>query len=151
MRVLVQRVSSASVSVDETVVASIDHGLVVLVAVEADDTESDAISAASKVCALRIFSDPNGKMNLSIGDVGGSILAVSQFTLAADVKHGRRPSFVGAAGPEVAVPIFDRFVDECREVGVPTSTGRFGAHMDVALVNHGPVTIFVETNSGRVV
>lgn len=151
MRVVAQRVSSASVKVDEAIVASVEHGLLVLVAVQVDDADADAVAAAAKVCALRIFSDSDGKMNLSVADAGGSILAVPQFTLAADVTHGRRPSFVGAAAPDAAVPVFDRFVAECRAAGIPTSEGRFGAHMDVALVNDGPVTIIVETKSGRIV
>ena len=147
VRLVVQRVSSASVQVDHDTVASIDSGLLVLVAVEHDDADVDSVAAARKVTTLRMFADADGRMNRSVADVGGSILAVSQFTLAADVRRGRRPSFVGAADPEEAVPLFDRFVDECRAAGIRTETGRFGARMEVSLVNDGPVT-FVAAEVG---
>lgn len=145
MRVVIQRVSSASVVVDDAVVGSIAAGLLVLVGVVAGDTDADADLVADKIAHLRIMADEEGKMNRSVIDVGGSILLVSQFTLAADARKGRRPSFTAAADPAIAEPLISVIVDRLGELGVPVATGAFGAMMDVHLVNDGPVTIVFET------
>ena len=144
MRAVVQRVSRGQVSVDNKVVASIHRGLVVLLGVSPTDTSQDAQSLAEKVVNLRIFEDDAGKMNLSCLDVNGEILAVSQFTLYADTRRGRRPSFTGAAKPDLAEPLCEHFVESLRAMGVIAQTGVFGAHMLVDLVNDGPVTILLE-------
>ncbi len=144
MRAVVQRVSRGQVSVDNKVVASIQRGLVVLLGVSPTDTSQDAQALAEKVVNLRIFEDNAGKMNLSCLDVNGEILAVSQFTLYADTRRGRRPSFTGAAKPDLAEPLCERFVESLRAMGVSAQTGVFGAHMLVDLVNDGPVTILLE-------
>ena len=144
MRAVIQRVSSASVSVDGKTIASIDQGLLILLGVGPDDTEEIAQQLAKKIAALRIFSDAEGKMNLSVRDIGGAAIVVSQFTLYADTRKGNRPSFIGAAPPELASPLCDRFVEYLVAEGVPSQTGEFGAHMQVSLVNDGPVTILLE-------
>jgi D-tyrosyl-tRNA(Tyr) deacylase len=151
VRAVVQRVKEASVDVDGVVVGAIDIGLLVLVGVAPNDTEADAISAATKISGLRIFSDAAGKMNLALGDVGGSMLVVSQFTLAGDVRKGRRPSFVNAARPEIAEPLVMAFCSAAAATGVRIEQGVFGADMTVSLVNDGPVTLIVETRDGAVV
>ena len=145
MRVVVQRVSRASVSVDGEIVASIGRGLLLLVGVADGDGEEDARRLATKCAELRIFSDAEGKFNLSLLDIGAEALVVSQFTLLADTRRGRRPSFVGAAPPETAEPLVEAFARAMREAGVPTQTGRFGAKMTVELVNEGPVTIVLDS------
>ncbi len=144
MRALLQRVSSASVSVDGQTVAAIGRGLVVLLGVGHGDGEEQARFLAEKIAALRIFEDSAGKTNLSIQEVRGEIIVVSQFTLYADTRKGRRPSFTDAAPPEVAAPLVMRFADLLRAQGVPTQTGVFGAHMQVEIHNDGPVTIWLE-------
>lgn len=144
MRALLQRVSSASVSVDGQTVASIGRGLVVLLGVGHGDGEEQARFLAEKIAALRIFEDHEGKTNLSIQEVGGEVIVVSQFTLYADTRKGRRPSFTDAAPPEIAAPLVTRFADLLRAQGVPTQTGIFGAHMLVEIHNDGPVTIWLE-------
>ena len=146
MRVVVQRVSGASVTVDGQTVASIDHGLLALVGVAQEDGEEEALRLARKCAELRVFSDAAGKLHLSLLDVGGEALVVSQFTLLADTRRGRRPSFVGAAPPESAEPLVEAFARAMREAGVPTQTGRFGAKMTVELVNEGPVTIVLDSD-----
>ncbi|MEX1207596.1 MAG: D-aminoacyl-tRNA deacylase [Acidimicrobiia bacterium] len=151
MRAVVQRVSRASVRVDGLPIASIDRGLLVLVGVGTDDGDTDAVALAEKVAALRVFRDTDGKMNCSVGEVGGSVLVVSQFTLLADVRRGRRPSFVGAAEPVIAEQLVEVFASTIAAEGIPVSLGRFGAHMEVELVNDGPVTIPLQTSAGRVV
>lgn len=145
MRAVVQRVSRASVTVDDERVASVGRGLCVLVGVGNGDGEADADLLAEKVVGLRVFEDDAGKMNLALPDVGGELLAVSQFTLLGDARKGRRPSFVGAMEPVGAKALFERFCDACRAQGVPVATGRFRADMQVELVNDGPVTILVDT------
>jgi D-tyrosyl-tRNA(Tyr) deacylase len=144
MRVLLQRVSKASVTVDGAVVGAIDHGLVILVGVGHDDGEEQAAWLAKKVAGLRIFEDAEGKFNLSILDVGGSALVVSQFTLFADTRKGRRPAFIDAAPPEIAEPLVERFAEHLRARGIPVEMGVFGAHMLVEIHNDGPVTIWLE-------
>ena len=144
MRALIQRVSEASVEVDGERIAAIAGGLLVLVAAGAGDGPEAPAQLAAKVARLRIFADAEGRMNRSIGDVGGEVLVVSQFTLYADVRRGNRPGFTGAAPPEVGEPLVGAFADALRELGVPVAAGRFGAHMHVHLVNDGPVTIWLD-------
>jgi D-aminoacyl-tRNA deacylase len=144
MRLILQRVSRASVRVSGEVVGRIERGLMVLVGVGVKDTASEAVFLAEKLVNLRIFEDDAGKMNLSLLEVGGSALLVSQFTLYADWVKGRRPSFLGAMPPEPARALFERFCEEVRRRGVKVETGVFGAKMEVELVNAGPVTLFLE-------
>ena len=141
---MLQRVSSAAVTVAGERIAGIGPGLLVLAAVGAADTEDAASRLAAKVAGLRIFGDDDGKMNRSLTDTGGAALVVSQFTLYADTRKGFRPSFVGAARPEVAIPVLDAFVAGLVSAGVEVAEGRFGAYMEVSLVNDGPVTILLE-------
>ena len=144
MRALIQRVSAASVEVDGERIAAIAGGLLVLVAAGAGDGPEAPAQLAAKVARLRIFADAEGRMNRSITDVGGEALVVSQFTLYADVRRGNRPGFTDAAPPETGQQLVNAFAAALRELGVPVSTGRFGAHMQVALVNDGPVTIWLD-------
>jgi len=144
MRALVQRVVEARVRVDGEVVGEIEQGVLVFVGVTHDDSPDHAARIADKVANLRIFTDENDKMNLSVLDVGGSALVVSQFTLYGDTRKGRRPAYVDAARPEVAEPLCDRVVECLRDLGVPVQTGRFRADMQVELVNDGPVTLSIE-------
>lgn len=144
MRIVLQRVSQASVTVDDRTIASIDHGLLLLVGVAAGDDRVDLGRWARKIVDLRIFEDAEGKMNRSIRDVDGAVLAVSQFTLCANLRKGRRPSFAGAAPPSEAEPIFDAFIAALRDEGVAVQTGMFGAKMAVRLENDGPVTLVLE-------
>lgn len=145
MRVVVQRVTYARVEVDGAVVGEIGPGLLVLLGVGKGDTEADAEFLAGKVAGLRIFSDDQGKMNRSVMEAGGSVLAVSQFTLYGDCRKGRRPSFDAAAAPEDANALYEHFVAALRQTGVPTATGVFQADMKVSLLNDGPVTLLVES------
>jgi D-tyrosyl-tRNA(Tyr) deacylase len=145
MRAVIQRVSSASVAVDDKPVGSIGAGLVVFVGVMAGDTERGADALADKIANVRILADGSGRMNLSILDTGGSVLVVSQFTLQADVRRGRRPSFAAAAKPDDAEPLIERVIERLRAHGVVVASGSFGAHMEVAVVNDGPVTIIFDT------
>ena len=148
MRIVLQRVKSASVSIEGSVVGEINQGFLLLVGVGPDDTRDDASYLARKIAGMRIFSDENGKMNLSIDQVGGKILSVSQFTLFADTKKGNRPSFTGAAGPEAANKLYEEFNEILRtEYGLIVETGEFGADMQVSLVNDGPVTILLDTKN----
>ncbi|MBX3436183.1 MAG: D-tyrosyl-tRNA(Tyr) deacylase [Planctomycetaceae bacterium] len=146
MRAVVQRVSSASVTVDGEVVGAIGQGLCVLLGVAADDTHADVDYTANKVIGLRIFPDDDGKMNRSLAEIGGAMLVVSQFTLYGDARKGRRPSFIAAAPPERADELYRTFVAAVREQGIAVETGRFQAKMDVALVNDGPVTLLVDSH-----
>ena len=146
MRVVIQRVSRAQVRVQNQIVGSIGLGLCVLVGIEADDTEEDALWLASKITKLRIFNDANGKMNADLEEVSGQLLVISQFTLHAKTKKGTRPSFIRAARPEHAVPLYHTFVAACEsETGKSVATGEFGATMAVDIVNDGPVTIWIDT------
>ena len=144
MRVLLQRVSRASVRVSGNTVGAIELGYLLLVGLTHTDSTEALEWMADKVQGLRLFSDAEGKMNLALADVGGSVLVVSQFTLYGDAQKGRRPSFVDAARPEVAIPLYERFVTLLRERGLTVATGEFGAMMDVELVNDGPVTLWLE-------
>lgn len=146
MRAVVQRVSSASVDVADERVAEMGEGLLVLVGVSHGDDEGSAVELAKKIVGLRIFEDDDGKMNRSLADTGGTLGLVSQFTLLADTRKGRRPSFGDAAPPEKAEPLFERVVEEARALGVPIVTGRFRKMMKVSLVNEGPVTLLIDTD-----
>ncbi len=150
MRAVVQRVTQASVAVNDQIVGAIGLGLVVLLGAGAGDTAAEARWLAHKVANLRIFSDQEGKMNLSVQDVGGGVLAISQFTLYGDVRRGFRPSFTGAAAPDVAEPLVEVFIQAVREENVHVETGVFRAHMKVALINDGPVTILLEKEASDV-
>jgi D-aminoacyl-tRNA deacylase len=145
MRAVVQRVARASVAVDGETVGAIDHGLLVLLGVGQMDTPEDAVQLARKAAHLRIFDDADGKLNRSVLEVRGQMLVISQFTLYADCRKGRRPSFVEAARPELAKPLYEVFVAEARRQGVPVQTGEFQTLMDVALVNRGPVTLILDS------
>lgn len=146
MRALVQRSRQASVTVNGETAGAIDHGLVVLVGVTHEDTEADAAYLADKVAGLRIFEDQEtGKMNLSVQDIGGSVLSVSQFTLYGDTRKGKRPNFMAAAKPEAALALYERFNELLRGRGLVVETGRFGEMMEVSLVNWGPVTLMLES------
>lgn len=148
---MVQRVSRARVTVDGQTVGEISDGLLALVGATHEDSVNDARAVAAKMAGLRIFPDRAGKMNLSLLDIGGEVLVVSQFTLYGDVRRGRRPSFVRAARPEPAERLVDEVVAALRDHDIEVATGRFGAMMEVSLVNHGPVTILVETGGGRII
>lgn len=145
MRGVVQRVKRAKVSVDDKAIGQIDHGIMLLLGVEEDDEEKDLEYMCDKVVNLRIFEDEDGKMNKSVLDVGGSLLVVSQFTLLGDARKGRRPSFIQAARPEKAIPMYEKFIHNMIKVGLKTQTGEFGADMQVELVNDGPVTILLDS------
>ncbi|MBS4949438.1 MAG: D-tyrosyl-tRNA(Tyr) deacylase [Granulicatella adiacens] len=148
MRIVLQRVKSASVSIEGSVVGEISQGFLLLVGVGPEDTSDDASYLSRKIAGMRIFSDENGKMNLSIDQIGGKILSVSQFTLFADTKKGNRPSFTGAASPEAANQLYEEFNEKLRtEYGLTVETGEFGADMQVSLVNDGPVTIILDTKN----
>jgi D-tyrosyl-tRNA(Tyr) deacylase len=144
MRAVVQRVSEAGVTVEGRVAGAIGKGLLVLVGIGHADTEETARTLAAKIARLRIFQDAEGKMNLSVQDVGGGVLAVSQFTLLADARKGNRPSFTDAAPPEAANRLYEAFCAALADLGLPVARGIFGAHMDVRLTNDGPVTIILD-------
>lgn len=148
MRAVVQRVSRASVKVGDELAGEIERGLLVLLGVAREDTEADADYLAKKIAGLRIFEDDAGKMNLSVRDVGGAVLAVSQFTLFGDVRRGKRPSFDEAARPEQARELYEYFVGQVRGSGLRCETGRFQEMMEVELINSGPVTILVDSKKG---
>lgn len=149
MRALVQRVSHASVTIDGKVHGAIEKGFLILLGITEGDTEADARYLADKCVGLRVFTDENDKMNRSLADVGGGLLIVSQFTLYGNCSHGRRPSFIAAARPDTAIPLYETFVARCRESGLPVATGEFGAHMEVDLLNDGPVTLWMDTAEMR--
>jgi D-tyrosyl-tRNA(Tyr) deacylase len=149
MKAVLQRVSEASVEIEGRVIGAIGRGLLVLLGIEAEDRPATGDLLARKSAALRIFEDDAGKMNRSVLEVGGSLLVVSQFTLLADLRKGNRPSFIAAAPPEQAEPLYERFCASLRAQGVPVATGRFGARMAVRLVNDGPVTIWLDSATLR--
>jgi D-tyrosyl-tRNA(Tyr) deacylase len=144
MRVVLQRVSQASVSINGRLTASIERGFCLLVGFTHDDTVAQVDWMAEKVAGLRLFGDAQGKMNLALGDVGGAVLVVSQFTLYGDSAKGRRPSFIDAARPEVAIPLYERFLAALRGLGLSVAAGEFGADMQVAIHNDGPVTLILD-------
>ena len=146
MRALVQRVSHASVTIDSRIHGQIGQGFLVLLGITDGDTVDDAVYLADKTVKMRVFTDENDKMNRSLADVGGSVLVVSQFTLYGDVSHGRRPSFIGAAKPDLAIPLYEQFLAECERLGFPPQHGEFGAYMQVVSENDGPVTLIVDTD-----
>ncbi len=146
MRAVIQRVTSASVTIDGQIIGAIDHGLLVLLGIATGDTPEDAAWLAQKIAALRIFPDADDKMNLSIRDTAGRALVVSQFTLIASTRKGNRPSFNDSAKPDLAIPLYEDFVRQLESaIGRPVATGRFGAMMQVALVNDGPVTLVIDS------
>jgi D-aminoacyl-tRNA deacylase len=145
MRALIQRVSRAQVSVDGETIGAIERGLLVLLGVTHTDEPEQARWLAEKVASLRIFADDDGKMNRDLAEAGGAMLIVSQFTLYGDARKGRRPSFVEAAGPDKAIPLYEAFINAVKALGIPTATGRFGAMMQVELINDGPVTLMVDS------
>jgi D-aminoacyl-tRNA deacylase len=144
MRVVLQRVKKSSVIINGAPARGIERGYCLLVGFAHADTAEQVTWMADKVAGLRVFSDPEGKMNLALADVGGAVLVVSQFTLYGDASKGRRPSFIDAARPETAIPLYERFCDELRQRGIPVETGEFGADMQVEIHNDGPVTILLE-------
>lgn len=148
MKVVIQRVSEAAVKIDGSVNGSIESGLLILVGIENSDTDEDVNWLASKIVSLRIFSDENGLMNLSVKEINGGILVISQFTLHAKTKKGNRPSFIDAARPEQAIPLYEKFKSALeKELGKPIQCGVFGADMEVSLVNDGPVTIVIDSKN----
>lgn len=144
MRAVVQRVSRAKVTVDDEIVGEIGRGLLVLLGIAPEDSLEQVRWLAEKIVGLRIFRDDEGKMNRDVTEVGGGVLVVSQFTLYGDCSKGKRPSFIGAARPEIAIPLYEAFINAVKALGVPTAAGKFGADMQVELVNEGPVTLIVE-------
>lgn len=147
MRVVIQKVSEASVSVEGEILGSINKGFMLLVGVGQEDDESDVAYLARKIANLRVFEDEQGKMNLALKDVGGAILSISQFTLLANTKKGNRPSFIEAAAPEVGDVLYENLNDSLRAEGFEVQTGKFGAHMQVHLINDGPVTIIIDSKN----
>jgi len=147
MKAVLMRVQRASVTIDERETRSIGRGFLILLAVTHDDTEAQAVKLADKLCSLRLFEDADGKINLTLDEVGGEIMIVSQFTLYGNCKKGRRPEFLSAARPEVAIPLYEKFVQLCRDKGLHVETGEFGAYMQVESLNDGPVTLIVDTDN----
>ena len=148
MKVVIQRVSSASVTIETEIVANIQSGLLVLVGIEDEDSQDDINWLSQKIINLRIFADDNGVMNLSVKDIEGELIIVSQFTLHASTKKGNRPSYIKASKPDIAIPMYEKFVKQMElELGKKIQTGKFGADMKVALVNDGPVTIIIDSKS----
>lgn len=146
MRAVVTRVRHASVTIDGVVHGAIQQGFLILLGVTHEDTETQAKKLADKICGLRIFEDENGKMNVGPQEAGAELLVVSQFTLYGNCRHGRRPDFLAAARPETAIPLYERFVELCREKGFHTETGVFGADMKVESLNDGPLTLIIDTD-----
>ena len=148
MKAVIQRVSSASVTIENNVVANIQNGLLVLIGIEDADTHEDIVWLTSKIANLRIFGDDNDVMNLSLKETNGNVIVVSQFTLHASTKKGNRPSYLKAAKPDVAIPLYEKFIEQMEtEIGKKVATGKFGADMKVALLNDGPVTIIIDTKN----
>ena len=147
MRAVLTRVTSASVTIEGRMQGAIEQGFLVLLGIHVNDGPAQAVKLADKICSLRVFEDAEGKMNLSLADVGGALLVISQFTLYGNCKKGRRPEFLSAARPETAIPLYEQFIDACNKQGLPVETGEFGASMQVASVNDGPVTLILDTET----
>ena len=147
MRAVVTRVKSASVTIEGAVHGAIEGGFLVFLGIHVDDGPEQVVKLADKITGLRIFEDAGGKMNLSLSDVGGALLVISQFTLYGNCKKGRRPEFLSAARPETAIPLYEQFIAECKSRGLSVETGEFGAYMQVASVNDGPVTLILDTEN----
>ncbi len=147
MRAVLQRVSEASVSIGGKIYGSIDQGILVLAAVEDTDTDADIEWLTNKIVNLRIFNDSAGVMNLSVNEIKGEILIISQFTLFAQTKKGNRPSYIRASKPDIAIPLYEKFILRMKSTGIPVKTGEFGADMKVSLINDGPVTIIIDTKN----
>lgn len=145
MKAVLMRVRRASVTIDGRETRSIGRGFLILLAVTHDDTEAQAVKLADKLCSLRLFEDADGKINLTLDEVGGEIMIVSQFTLYGNCRKGRRPEFLSAARPEIAIPMYEKFVEICREKGYHVETGEFGAYMEVESLNDGPFTLIVDS------
>jgi D-tyrosyl-tRNA(Tyr) deacylase len=146
MRVVIQRVKKASISIDEQIVGNINQGLLILLGIENADTENDVKWLVQKILGLRIFSDAEGKMNLSVSDIQGELLIVSQFTLFASTVKGNRPSFLKSAKPDISIPLYEKFIEIIKdETSLTIATGQFGANMDVSLINDGPLTIIIDS------
>lgn len=145
MKAVLMRVQRAGVTIDERETRSIGRGFLILLAVTHDDTEAQAVKLADKLCSLRLFEDADGKINLTLDEVGGEIMIVSQFTLYGNCRKGRRPEFLSAARPEIAIPMYEKFVEICREKGYHVETGEFGAYMEVESLNDGPFTLIVDS------
>ena len=145
MKAVLMRVQRAGVTIDERETRSIGRGFLILLAVTHDDTEAQAVKLADKLCSLRLFEDADGKINLTLDEVGGEIMIVSQFTLYGNCRKGRRPEFLSAARPEIAIPMYEKFVAICREKGYHVETGEFGAYMEVESLNDGPFTLIVDS------
>ena len=145
MKAVLMRVQRASVTIDGRETRSIGRGFLILLAVTHDDTEAQAVKLADKLCSLRLFEDADGKINLTLDEVGGEIMIVSQFTLYGNCRKGRRPEFLSAARPEIAIPMYEKFVEICREKGYHVETGEFGAYMEVESLNDGPFTLIVDS------
>ena len=146
MRAVVTRVKSASVEIEGKINGEIGQGFLILLGVAPNDTSAQCVKLADKILGLRVFEDENGKMNRALSDVGGQVLVVSQFTLFADCRKGKRPSFIGAAGPDIAIPLYEQFLSECRLRGFEPQHGEFGADIQVESINDGPVTIILDTD-----
>ena len=149
MRAVIQRINGAEITINGGETRKVGEGLVVFICAMEGDTDAQADFLVQKVCGLRVFKDENDKMNRSLADVGGGLLIVSQFTLYGDCRKGNRPSFTGAARPETAIPLYEKFIARCRESGLPVETGEFGADMKVELLNDGPVTLWMDTREMR--
>lgn len=147
MRVVIQRVSEASVTIDSQITGQISKGFMILVGICPEDNLEDIHWLTQKIANLRVFGDEDGKMNLSITDIKGEILLISQFTLFASTKKGNRPSFIQSAKPEIAIPLYEQFINSLKETGIPIQTGTFGADMKVSLINDGPVTIIIDSKN----
>ncbi len=148
MRAIIQRVLSSSVTIDGSIFSSIEHGLLVLLGVTEEDSEDDVVYLVNKIAQMRIFGDAEGKMNLSVMDIEGEVMVISQFTLFAQTKKGNRPSYIKASKPEIAIPIYEKMIQQLSiDLGKPVQTGEFGADMKVELLNDGPVTIIIDTKN----
>ncbi|MBL4735753.1 MAG: D-tyrosyl-tRNA(Tyr) deacylase [Flavobacteriales bacterium] len=148
MRAVIQRVKHASVTIDQVVKSEIKQGLLILLGIEEADTEEDIVWLSAKIARMRLFEDENGVMNISVQDIGGEILVVSQFTLHASTKKGNRPSYIKAAGPDIAIPLYEEFISQMEtDLGSAIQTGEFGAMMDVELTNDGPVTVMIDSKN----